>query len=212
MIHPSSPHRDPADSPRASYWPTDYGEGCDTPIEHIAQAIASAPLPQSLRLDPVAVRTLAVHMAHAIQEHSERGTLHHILPGHQHSARADHESVSRLLAEFVSADRPRLHAKCLAFVLGHPLIGGASETAIAASEGITRAAVSKRCIRIQERMGLPTGRGMRSAQARASYSVRQKGRRARPPGRPWAWGGLLTQAIHAARQISATSHLQPGDN
>jgi len=78
------------------------------------------------------------------------------------------DAVRRVLGEVLSHDNARLTAECIALVSGLSYTG-CSETEIAIRHGITRAAVSKRCVELTELLGLRPSRAMRSLTARKSY-------------------------------------------
>ena len=72
-------------------------------------------------------------------------------------------------------------AECIALVSGLNY-SGASMTQIAAKHGITRAAVSKRCVELTELLGIRPSRAMRSLTARKRYrDARLKSTRSHEP-------------------------------
>ena len=77
--------------------------------------------------------------------------------------------LRRLVADIVYEDNTRLTIDCLSIALGLRVYEGDSMTKVAKRHGITRAAVSKRCVDITERLKLPPSRAMRSEQARTIY-------------------------------------------
>ena len=79
------------------------------------------------------------------------------------------EILRRLVADIVFEDNTRLTIDCLTIALGLRVYSGDSMTMIAKRHGITRAAVSKRCVDITERLKLPPSRAMRSETARRIY-------------------------------------------
>jgi hypothetical protein len=87
------------------------------------------------------------------------------------------QSVADVLRHFVAdliADgNTRLTVECLAVALGLSAYNGESMTDIANRHGITRAAVSKRCVDITQRLNLPPSRAMRSTRARKIYQKAQ---------------------------------------
>lgn len=83
------------------------------------------------------------------------------------------EILRRLVADIVAEDNTRLTIDCLTIALGLRVYSGDSMTTIAKRHGITRAAVSKRCVDIIERLKLPPSRAMRSEQARRIYQNSQ---------------------------------------
>ena len=88
---------------------------------------------------------------------------------------ADYELMDvlrRILGELMAQSNIRLTIECLALVTGLSYQGN-SMTEIAKRHGITRAAVSKRCIEITDALGLPPSRAMRALTARREYGRRQ---------------------------------------
>jgi hypothetical protein len=79
------------------------------------------------------------------------------------------EVLRHLVADLISEGNARLTVECLAVALGLSAYNGESMTEIAKRHGITRAAVSKRCVDITERLNLPPSRAMRSELARKTY-------------------------------------------
>jgi hypothetical protein len=80
--------------------------------------------------------------------------------------------LRRLLGELMNQKNAKLSIECLAVVSGVGFMGD-SMTEIAHRNGVTRAAVSKRCVELAERLGVPPSRAMRSLTARASYARTQ---------------------------------------
>ncbi len=78
------------------------------------------------------------------------------------------DAVRRVLGEILSHNNARLTAECIALVSGLSYTGS-SMTEIAQRHGITRAAVSKRCVELTELLDLRPSRAMRSLTARESY-------------------------------------------
>ena len=78
------------------------------------------------------------------------------------------DTVRRVLGEVLSHANARLTAECIALVSGLSYAGD-SMTEIAKRHGITRAAVSKRCVELTELLNLRPSRAMRSLTARQSY-------------------------------------------
>jgi hypothetical protein len=79
-----------------------------------------------------------------------------------------------LLADIRTESNARLALDCLSVAFGLSAYDGESMTEIAARYSITRAAVSKRCVDITKKLGLPPSRAMRSLHARATYQSAQK--------------------------------------
>lgn len=80
--------------------------------------------------------------------------------------------VRRLVGELLSKDNVRLSVECLALTTGIAYLGD-SMTDIARRYGVTRAAVSKRCVEFTDALGLAPSRAMRSTEARQSYRRRR---------------------------------------
>jgi hypothetical protein len=89
------------------------------------------------------------------------------------------DMLRRLLAEVVSQKNAKLTLECLAIACGLNLVDGDSMQDVARRHGISRAAVSKRCVDITEKLNLPPSRAMRSKAARQSYRGVQKNLRKR---------------------------------
>ncbi len=79
------------------------------------------------------------------------------------------EILRHLVADVISEGNARLTVECLAVALGLSAYNGESMTEIAKRHGISRAAVSKRCVDITEKLNLPPSRAMRSEMARKTY-------------------------------------------
>jgi len=96
-------------------------------------------------------------------------------PAPDDGAEAVWDALRRVLGELLSEDNARLSLECLALVSG---VGfqGSSMTEIARRHGVTRAAVSKRCVALSRELRLTRSRAMRSLTARASYRTAQNNR------------------------------------
>jgi hypothetical protein len=79
------------------------------------------------------------------------------------------EILRHLVADVISEGNARLTVECLAVALGLSAYNGESMTEIATRYGISRAAVSKRCVDITNRLNLQPSRAMRSEMARKTY-------------------------------------------
>ncbi len=77
--------------------------------------------------------------------------------------------LRHLVADLVAEGNTRLTIECLAIALGLRVYSGDSMTEIANRHGVTRAAVSKRCVDITTRLNLQPSRAMRSKRARQTY-------------------------------------------
>lgn len=79
------------------------------------------------------------------------------------------DALRRMLGEIICRDNARLTAECFAIAAGLTFSGGDSMMEIARRHGVTRAAVSKRCVELTELLGLRPSRAMRSLTARQAY-------------------------------------------
>ncbi|MEI6655848.1 MAG: hypothetical protein WCP45_13875 [Verrucomicrobiota bacterium] len=77
-------------------------------------------------------------------------------------------TARHVLGEVLNHANARLTAECIALVSGL-IYSGDSMTAIAKRHGISRAAVSKRCVELTELLNLRPSRAMRSLTARNTY-------------------------------------------
>lgn len=82
------------------------------------------------------------------------------------------DAVRRLVAEVLSQSDRSLAVECLALSSGMSYLGD-SMVEVARRHGVTRAAVSKRCVDLTDKLGLPPSRAMRSRAARESYRQTQ---------------------------------------
>ena len=78
-----------------------------------------------------------------------------------------------LVADVLSEGNARLTMECLSVALGLSAYDGESMTEIAKRYGVTRAAVSKRCVDITQRLNLLPSRAMRTELARQIYRTSQ---------------------------------------
>ena len=83
-------------------------------------------------------------------------------------AESVHSAIRRVVAEILCHANARLTTECIALVSGLAYTGS-SMTEIAKRHGISRAAVSKRCVELTELLDLPPSRAMRSLTARKRY-------------------------------------------
>ena len=101
------------------------------------------------------------------------------LVDHEHEGREETgtrnvtDVLRHFVADLLSEGNTRLTIECLAIALGLSAYDGETMTDIAKRHGITRAAVSKRCVDITERLNLPPSRAMRSTRARRIYQKAQ---------------------------------------
>lgn len=80
--------------------------------------------------------------------------------------------MRRLIGELLAESNARLSLECLALATGFTYLGG-TMTDIARRHYVTRAAVSKRCVELIERLHLHPSRAMRSLTARRAYQAAQ---------------------------------------
>lgn len=80
--------------------------------------------------------------------------------------------LRRLIGELLAERNARLSLECLALATGFSYLGG-TMTDIAKRHAVTRAAVSKRCVELTERLNLLPSRAMRSLTARRAYQAAQ---------------------------------------
>ena len=83
------------------------------------------------------------------------------------------EVLRHFVADLISEGNTRLTVECLAVALGLSAYNGESMTTIAKRHGVSRAAVSKRCVDITQQLNLPPSRAMRSEKARHIYQRSQ---------------------------------------
>jgi hypothetical protein len=108
------------------------------------------------------------------------------------------EALQRLIGELVTDKKPRLAIECLALVSSIAYQGN-SLTEIAARHGLTRAAVSKRCLELSERLGVKNRRALRSDHAREAYaeariaSLKKQGKTHEPTRRELLVGQSATR-------------------
>lgn len=79
-----------------------------------------------------------------------------------------HRLLRRLIGELMSQSDAKLSLECLSLVTSL-IYDGDSMTRIASKYGVTRAAVSKRCVELTKALNLNPSRAMRSRKARTSY-------------------------------------------
>ena len=82
-------------------------------------------------------------------------------------------AMRRMLGELLGLDNIRLTLECFALVTGITYLGD-SMTTIAQRNGVTRSAVSKRCVDLSNKLNLNPSRAMRRLTARQRYEQRQK--------------------------------------
>jgi hypothetical protein len=124
------------------------------------------------------------------------------------------EAIIRIVSEILGGGNAALATECLALATG-VAYEGASESAIAQKFGITRAAVSKRCIELSERLGVKNLRPMKTERAREIYRDRavEVHRRAghEIAGEPHRGAKVETLGSHASRIAGIWTRLQKSD-
>jgi hypothetical protein len=124
------------------------------------------------------------------------------------------EVIQKLIGELIVDRNPRLAVECLALTSGI-CYEGSSMIAIAKRHGLTRAAVSKRCIELSERLGVKNLRPMKSECARQIYRSRavEVHRRAghEIAGEPHRGAKVETLGSHASRIAGIWTRLQKSD-
>jgi hypothetical protein len=109
---------------------------------------------------------------------------------------------------------PRLAVECLALTSGI-CYEGSSMIAIAKRHGLTRAAVSKRCVELAERLGVKNLRPMKSEEAREIYRGRavavhrEAGREI--AGEPHRGAKVETLGSHASRIAGIWTRVKKSD-
>ena len=97
-------------------------------------------------------------------------------PTHTDMAGGDGEAawdaLRRVIGELICEDNARLSLECLALVTG-VAFDGSSMSTIAKRHGLSRAAVSKRCVALTDQLHLGRSRAMRSLTARTTYQTAQ---------------------------------------
>jgi hypothetical protein len=81
--------------------------------------------------------------------------------------------IRRLVGHLMQQDNARLALDCLALASGVAFLGD-SMTAVGRKHGLSRAAVSKRCIELLREINLPPSRAMRPLTAREAYADARK--------------------------------------
>lgn len=81
--------------------------------------------------------------------------------------------LRHFMADILAEGNARLTIECFGAAMGLSAYDGDSMTEIGRRYGVTRQAVSKRCVDITRRLNLPPSRAMRSEQAREIYREAQ---------------------------------------
>lgn len=82
------------------------------------------------------------------------------------------EIFRRMLGELITQPNLRLNLECLALAAEVSFLGD-SEAEIAKRHGVSRSAVSKRCVELTKRLELPPSHAMRRLTAREAYARTQ---------------------------------------
>jgi hypothetical protein len=124
------------------------------------------------------------------------------------------EVIQKLIGELIVDRNPALAIECLALTTGIAYEGN-SMIAIAKRYGLSRAAVSKRCVELAERLGVKNPRPMKSESAREIYRARavavhrEAGREI--AGEPHRGARIETMGAHASRIAGIWTRLQKSD-
>jgi hypothetical protein len=124
------------------------------------------------------------------------------------------EALQKLIGELVTDRNPALAIECLALTTGIAYEGN-SMVGLAKRHGLTRAAVSKRCIELAERIGVKNPRPMKSESTREIYRERaiavhrEAGREI--AGEPHRGAKVETLGSHASRIAGIWTRLQKSD-
>jgi hypothetical protein len=124
------------------------------------------------------------------------------------------EVIQKLIGELIVDRNPALAVECLALTTGIAYEGN-SMIAIAKRHGLTRAAVSKRCVELAERLGVKNLRPMKSESARQIYRQRavavhrEAGREI--AGEPHRGAKVETLGSHVSRIAGIWTRLQKSD-
>ncbi len=117
--------------------------------------------------------------------------------GQRTGSKEAHEMAARILATVIDSGKDaELMAKCIDFAVGMNVQGPITEQEIADQHGVTRAAVSKRCIQVTEEFAIPPSAGMRSVKTRLRHRLRQRGRRTVLYKETWGFSGVLKSAVN----------------
>jgi hypothetical protein len=124
------------------------------------------------------------------------------------------EVIQKLIGELIVDRNPALAIECLALTTGIAYEGN-SMIAIAKRHGLTRAAVSKRCIELSERLGVKNPRPMKTERAREIYRDRavevhrREGREI--AGEPHRGAKVETLGSHASRMAGIWARVKKSD-
>lgn len=154
-------------------------ESIDT-IDDVCREVIANRLGKS---GPQVIERVLALVLECIREAQQRGMLE------QRNDRDSNAAIA-LLDLIGHADNPKLIVRCLRFVFN---LESASQAEIADEFGLTRAAVSRICVSLTDRLGIAPSRGMRTLQAREAYRERAKEHPHQRRERSFAFQALLTQ-------------------
>jgi len=86
-------------------------------------------------------------------------------------AEARTEGIDRTICLLLDTKRAGLEIDCLAIATGAAYRDDKTMASIARSWGLTRAAISQRCVDLCQRLGIPPSRFMRSEMARQTFAL-----------------------------------------
>lgn len=129
---------------------------------------------QTLKAKGLHHPVVGYHESESLRDISERNIsyepAYEVYPAPE-SQKEKWELVERIAILIIDSPNPRLDADTLAFMAGFHIRMGKSGTELSAKYGLSRAAWSKRCKRLQEKLGLPPSRGMKSEAACRTYAI-----------------------------------------
>ena len=144
---------------------------------------------EQIRSFPMLEQKQEYMLAKAWKDHGDVDAAHQMVTSHLRlvaKIAMGYRGYGLPVADLISEDNTRLTLDCLSIALGLRVYSGDSMTLIAKRYGVTRAAVSKRCVDIVERLKLPPSRAMRSETARRIYrNSRTKHHRSKKHGHPF---------------------------
>lgn len=154
-------------------------ESIDT-IDDVCREVISRRLGKS---GPQVIERVLTVVLECIREAQQRGML-------DKRNDRDNNAAIALLDLIGHADNPKLMVRCLRFVFN---LESSSQAEIAEEFGLTRAAVSRICVSLTDRLGIAPSRGMRTLQAREAYRERAREHPHQRRVRSFAFQALLNQ-------------------
>lgn len=154
-------------------------ESIDT-IDDVCREVIARHLGKS---GPQVIERVLTVVLECIREAQQRGMLE------QRHDRGSNAAIA-LLDLIGHADNPKLMVRCLRFVFN---LESSSQSEIAEEFGLTRAAVSRICVSLTDRLGIAPSRGMRTLQAREAYRERAREHPHQRRVRSFAFQALLNQ-------------------